>query len=131
MYCRRYRSAQRVTAIFAIFAMLFVALMPTVSRAVALINGDATMFQTLCASGSVKLVMVDARASDPAHQLAKHMESCGYCVAFGHDAALLPTPNSDDMPLMAYRHEMPARFYSAAPKLHAWSNSQARAPPLA
>jgi Protein of unknown function (DUF2946) len=120
---------KRITALLAIFAMLLVALMPTVSRAAALINGDATMLQALCTGGSTKYVVSDSLSSDPTHQIAKHMESCGYCIAFGDDAALLLTTISHTNSLTTFQHEMPARFYSAASKLHAWNNAQARAPP--
>jgi hypothetical protein len=130
MYRGRKRPTQRVIALLAMFAMLLVALMPTVSRAVTLINGDATVFQELCSGGGVKRVMTEASLADPAHQLAKHMESCGYCVAFGNDVAMLPIANTYATTLMALSQEMPAHFYRAAPKLHVWSNTQARAPPL-
>jgi hypothetical protein len=130
MYRGRKRPTQRVIALLAMFAMLLVALMPTVSRAVTLINGDATMFQDLCSGSGVKRVMTDASLADPAHQLAKHLESCGYCVAFGNDVAMLPIANTYATTLMALSHEMPARFCRATPKLHVWSNTQARAPPL-
>jgi hypothetical protein len=113
----------------AMFAMLLVALMPTISRATAAANGDAAMFQELCTSGRVKRVIDDAAANSPAHKLVQHLESCGYCIAFGHDAALPPPLRAEVAPLIAFVQEMPARFYSATPKRHAWSSVQARAPP--
>ena len=120
------RHSQRLGATLALFAMLLIAMMPTIARAIAIATGDGAMFQTICTHGAAKLVldpsMVDGDQSD-----VSNLDKCGYCTM--HQSLPFVALSVVSALHLHYTYELPERFYSAAAKSYAWNSAQARAPP--
>jgi hypothetical protein len=124
------RQLQRVCAALALFAILLVALMPTIARAVAAAKGESLMIQELCSAQGGKRLVLNVELDDALHGSATHLEKCGYCALLTQQP-IASNPNAATYaPLPKATQELPARFYNAAPKLHAWRTAQPRAPPL-
>ncbi|TAG69861.1 MAG: DUF2946 domain-containing protein, partial [Burkholderiales bacterium] len=103
--------------------------MPTVSRAIAAANGEILMVQELCAANGETRLVVDGSLDGGSHPSASHLEKCGYCSLLSHSPALADFSGCTSVLIDAPIAEKPARFYSAAPRLFAWTASLARAPP--
>ena len=123
------RSA-RLPLWLALVAMLALALLPTVSHALAFARGGAAWAE-VCTPQGMRLVAVDAaQAADngaPA-QAAGHLEHCPLC-ALGADAPPLPPAPPAALRLPVAGAEPPPLFLQAARTLHAWRSAQPRAPP--
>lgn len=113
----------------AILATLAMALMPTVSHALAHWRGQASWVEVCTTAGS-RLVALDAagEAQQPATSAAAHLEHCPYCAPSFGGVGLPPSPLT--LPLPAdLATEVPALFLQAPRTLHAWCSAQPRAPP--
>lgn len=112
----------------AVLAILFSALAPTVSHALAKADGDAN-FLILCTSNG-KLVQTPLPTDDgkaPA-SVKVAMEHCSFCTTHGAHAAL---PLAAALPQMtAGRAVYPPLFYLAPAPLAAWAAANPRAPPI-
>lgn len=110
-------------------AVLFGALAPTVSHALAAGGAAATL--EICSVDGYKLVHVtDAgNADEKAPATIKHgMEHCAFCATHGGSFAL-PAASSLVFAIDAGRDLYPALFYAAPRTPHAWSAANPRAPP--
>lgn len=115
----------------ALFAMLAMALLPTVSHAFAASRGQ-TSWTEVCTAQGVRIVAIDndgAASSESAPAPAsKHLQSCPFCApalgALGMPPAALYTPAP--RPTAAKPAAQPAQARSEA---LAWRNAQPRAPP--
>jgi hypothetical protein len=124
------RRAQRIAALIALAASLFFALMPTIARAIAATNGEGLMIQELCAANGETRLVVNGSLDGGGHSTANHLEKCGYCTLLSQSPVLADFADRVDVAITTPIAEKPARFYSAAPRLFAWTASLARAPPL-
>jgi hypothetical protein len=115
------RRPRRFVTWLALVAMLALALMPTLSHAMAQARG-ASVFDEICSSAGPKPV-------DPAQGVAfGHLDHCPFCHLQAQPFAPPPAPQA--LVLLPAAHEAPALFFSAARTLFAWRSAQPRAPPL-
>ena len=125
-----HRLAIRIPTWLALVAMLALALLPTVSHALAFARGGSAWAE-VCTPQGMRLVSVDAsQAVDTGApvQSAGHLEQCPLC-ALGADLPALPPALPDALPLPLGAAEMPALFLHAPRTLFAWRSAQPRGPP--
>lgn len=121
-----FRARQRALYLWiALLAMLFSALAPTVSHAIAASSPADAL--AMCSVNDGPLSGMD---KDKAPASLKHgMEHCAFCtVHSGGDA--LPTLPAVVLVLDRGRDVYPSLFYTAPQPLHAWSAAHPRAPPF-
>ena len=114
----------------ALVAMLALALLPTVSHALAFARGGAAWAE-VCTPQGMRLVSVDAaQAVDTGApvQAAGHLEHCPLC-ALGADLPALPPAPLAALPQPLGVAPMPALFLHAPRTLFAWRSAQPRGPP--
>ena len=113
----------RRAAWLALFAMLWLALAPTVVHAVEAAQGPMPWAQICTASGFKPAPGSPAEAAD-------HLKShCPFC-ALSQLGATLPPPPAAFVFLPDERaHEVPALFLQAPHTLHAWRHALSRGPP--
>lgn len=123
-------SIRSLAAWIACFAILFAALAPTISHALAASRGTSDLAE-VCSVGGAKLVSVsDGQADGSAPVPAKSFkfEHCAFCTTHGGSFALLPQMDSHiAAPAMPDSH--PKLFYLSPRPLPIWSAAQSRAPP--
>jgi uncharacterized protein involved in copper resistance len=120
----------------ALLAILFSALAPTVSHALAAGNkaastaADTLQLCTVNGYKMVKLAGADAGDSNSMPADAMHgMQHCAFCTIHG-SAAALPGAPAVALALDAGRDIYPPLFYRAPRALHTWSAANPRAPPF-
>lgn len=101
--------------------MLALALMPTVSRALAH-AGDADALGQVCSAGGA--LPADAPGGD-----AAHLDHCPLCVLQAHAWSLPPALPQPLAALPLGEAAAPRAFLSAPRTLFAWRAAQPRAPP--
>lgn len=116
----------------ALIAAIVLALVPTLSRALATQQGQAAWAE-VCTSSSLTVVTAnvpgDAREV-PGGAVVVHLDHCPFCI-LGANLPGLPTAPVE-LPMQASpTHAMPARLREAARMHHAWAHAPARAPPRA
>ena len=111
----------------ALVVMLALALLPTVSHALALQRGGSAWVE-VCTPQGMKLVAVDGSEAPAPLQAAGHLEHCPACVLQHIDAAPPPTPPAL-LPLPLEAAAVPPLFLHAPHTLHAWRTAQPRGPP--
>jgi hypothetical protein len=113
----------------AMLAILFSALAPTVSHALAAGAGSAVTLE-ICTVNGYKLVKVTDPGDSNVPATVKHgMEHCAFCVTSGGTLAL-PVSSSLVFSLDSGSDIYPPLFYAASHALHAWSAANPRAPPF-
>lgn len=116
----------------ALVAVLALALMPTLSHALAFARGDAIAWAEVCTPQGVKVVAVDGSDADaPVAPLniGQHLEHCPFCKLGSHDALpLWPALPAVAEPLPPGPF-LPPLWLQAPRTLHAWASAQPRAPP--
>jgi hypothetical protein len=111
----------------ALLAILFSALAPTVSHALAAANPAETV--QICTVDGYKLVQLPDADDGKAPLDLKHgMEHCAFCTLHGGGDAPLPHAVAA-LSLNPDRDTYPSLFYSAPRALHVWSVANPRAPP--
>ena len=123
-------SASRLPLWLALAAMLALALLPTLSHALAFARGGAAWAE-VCTPQGMRLVSVDtAQAADTGTpvQAAGHLEHCPLC-ALGADLPALPPAPPAALLLPLGAAAMPALFLHAPRTLFAWRSAQPRGPP--
>jgi Protein of unknown function (DUF2946) len=116
----------------ALVAALAMAVMPTLSRAMAFANGEDGWAQVCTAQGMKMVAVADlgtpADPSAPSSSGAS-LDHCKYCTASAGAAPLPAAPASVPVPL-AQASAAPAAFFHAPRTLFAWASAQPRAPPV-
>lgn len=112
----------------ACFAILLMALAPTISHAV---RGDApTGWAEICSVTGAKLISLDDTASSqPDSGEAQALAHCPYCSLHSSTPGMPPAPPAGLAP-MPLGFELPELFLLAPRTLFAWASAQPRAPPL-
>lgn len=111
----------------AMLAILFGALAPTVSHALAA-GQPADSSMMLCTVSGYQMIKAPADDSKaPAD--AKSMQHCAFCTLHG-GADALPAAPTLALVLSTGRDIYPPLFYSAPRSQHTWSAAQQRAPPF-
>lgn len=113
----------------AMLAILFSALAPTVSHALAA-QGSFAGFAEICTVNGVELVsLATGERQKPAdNALSHHMEHCAFCATHGGTFALLP-PLPVSFAVVGGHDLFPSLFYLAPTPLFSWSAAQPRGPP--
>ena len=118
-----------LTVWIAMLAILFSALAPSVSHALAA-RGSSDGFVEICTVNGVELVsLVTGERQKPVKDaLFHHMEHCAFCATHGGTFALLP-PVALTLAVVGGHDLFPSLFYLAPTPLFAWSAAQPRGPP--
>lgn len=119
----------RLAVWLALAAMAAVALLPTLSHALArAAGGGSSAFTEVCTPQGTKLVaLADGQAAPDSALL--QLEHCSWCTAALGDLAPPPLAWHQDGPV-AGAGFVPALFLQAPHTLHAWASAQPRAPPV-
>lgn len=114
----------------ACLAILFAALAPSISHALAAAAG-ADRVEICTVDGTKTVVLQTATKKMPAKDGASHhMEHCAYCVSNAVDTALPPAPATVFAPHGGHG-AFPALFYASPSPLFCWTAGTPRAPPAA
>ncbi len=116
----------------ALVAVLAMALLPTVSHALAHGQGTGTTWAEVCTPQGMKMVAVDVEDAAPGSagsaQPGSHLEHCPYCTGSVTPPGLPPSTFS--LPYFDPRAGLvPPLFLQAPHTLFAWRSAQPRAPP--
>ncbi len=113
----------------ACFAILFAALAPSISHAIAARHGGAATWAEICTTGGAKLLKTgDATPSSPDGAKLLHLEHCAFCVT--HAGADGPPPSAGFvLPIVGGVSIAPTLFYQSPRPLFIWTSAQSRAPP--
>lgn len=129
---QRLRLNTRRLAWLALVAVLAMALVPTLARALAHGQGASTQWVEVCTAQGMKMVPVAAAQAQesqaPEASPLSQLEHCPMC-ALGHLCAGPPAALPAPLPAAAARL-VPARFLHAPRTLHVWRASQPRGPPF-
>lgn len=117
---------RRGAAWLAFLAILFAALAPSVSRAMAPAGGSG--WAEICTMQGAKFVKVADDDGLPSGDNAQHLEHCPFCFT-QHDAVGLPPTPAPLLHPAAASTIYPPLFYQAPRRLFIWSAAQSRAPP--
>jgi len=109
----------------AIFAMLGLALAPTVSHALAA-SGPGNPWAEICSVAGGKVVVADATGSEA--EAGSHLGHCPLCGQLG-SAPALPMAESSGSFAVDGADFLPALFAQSPSPLFAWAAAQPRAPP--
>ena len=103
--------------------LVMAALVPSLSRAAALVQGDTAPWSVVCAAPAAGVDLVAAPVE------ARHLlEHCPLCMLQADGLGLPPHVRPLVAPAAPGR-SVPWLFLRAPRPLHAWSSAQARAPP--
>jgi len=114
----------------ACIAMLFAALAPSMSQAMAVMPGST--WTEICGMGGTQFVKVTSAAGDvfdPTPSDVAHVDHCPLCATHADSFALPPTAGYF-VPLIDTRETHPFLFFQSPQPLAIWHLAQARAPPL-
>lgn len=114
----------------ALLAVLFSALAPSVSHALAA-SSPLDGLAEICTVNGVKTVKLSLADGDqPAPKsLAHHFEHCPYCMSHG-GAPALPPANAGTVAVLTGHDTYPPLFYHAPRSLYSWAAANPRAPPV-
>jgi hypothetical protein len=127
-----FRTAQlRRTCWLALFAILALALLPTISHALALARGGEGGWAAICTPAGVQQVAGDTAGAAPASPAGAmaHFGQCPFC-SLGADAPLLPPAPSSLAIAPGAAVAVPAPSLSGPRARFAWGGAQPRGPPL-
>ncbi len=120
------RHHQRLATWVTLFTLVLTLLAPTVSRAMAYVQGEVAPWGVIC---SVDDKTMSEQSRNPSAPVAHVLDQCPYC-SLQSDATGLPPAAMAQVVPSVLAHAVPALFLRAPRTLHAWSSAQARAPPL-
>ena len=120
---------RRNIAWLALVAMLALALLPTVSHALAFAQGGKSAWAEICTPQGMKVVAVESAPGDEGTSVAAHLEHCPYCAQAATTLGMPPAPAAVAALALA-AIEPPASFLNAPRTLFAWAAAQPRAPPF-
>ncbi len=109
----------------AMLAVLFSALAPTVSHALAASSATPSVLLEMCTVDGTK--SADGSKQAPSDSM-QGMEHCAYCLTHASTPAL-PPPAVAGFAVIGGHDLYPALFYSAPQPLHTWSAAKPRGPP--
>lgn len=123
-------SKQRLAvAWFAMLSILFGALAPTVSHAMATVQPLTEEVQVCTMGGMVTIVLSKAQSEKSPAPVQDHMfKHCAYCSVHG-GAVPAPPVAAFVLPVIPQSTLYPPLFYRSAAPLFAWTVSLSRAPP--
>ncbi|WP_158598057.1 DUF2946 domain-containing protein [Noviherbaspirillum saxi] len=113
------------------FAILLVALVPSISHALALKNASSPRLTEVCTSFGIKQLKLPAEEATKPFSTVKHdqhFEDCPFCRIDGDTPVLPPVSALVRLTTIA-SFPQPFLFYQAPQRLFAWTPAQSRAPP--
>lgn len=120
---------RRNIAWLALVAMLAMALLPTVSHALAFAQNGKSTWAEICTPQGMKVVAVATAPGDEGAPAAAHLEHCPYCAQTATMLGMPPAPAAlAAFPVAGI--EPPALFLHAPRTLFVWVAAQPRAPPF-
>lgn len=119
---------RRLAAWITCLAILFAALAPSISQAMAASSGGA--WTEICSAAGITLVKVADGRGDPvdAPASSSHLEHCPFCATHPSAVDLLPG-SLWSIPLLKGRDTHPSLFFQSPTPLAIWTLAQSRAPP--
>lgn len=117
----------RRTTWLALLAMLALALLPAISRAVVAAQGGGDWVEVCSVKGTRWVSMSTGEEGEPA--LKPLSEACPYCQLQTEQPGLPPVPAPDWRAPEAV-HEQPPAFWQAPRLLAIWRRASTRGPPL-
>lgn len=120
-------TSRRISTWIALWAMVALTLIPSISRAWTALNSPSDWVEVCTAQGARWVSLTDSREPQP--EAPATAEHCAYCQLQGHALALPPT--SAGLVLMVDFDEIPPLFYGAPYQLEVWRTAAARGPPVA
>jgi hypothetical protein len=117
----------RPLAWVALFALLGMALAPTISKS---LFGPKALFGQVevCTVDGMKLVTLDDQGAPSQPDVHPHSGDCPFCGLQG--PAFLPSVDQTPVEVAATTQLLPPRFYRASRPLFAWASARSRAPPF-
>jgi Protein of unknown function (DUF2946) len=120
----------------ALVAILALALLPTLSHALAFVQGGSNWAEICTPQGAKRIALADDGSAltttdineDSRALGAMHLQHCPLC-ALSTDAPVLPPAAPAALPLAITSASPPAAFLHAPHTLHAWRSAQPRGPP--
>jgi Protein of unknown function (DUF2946) len=129
---RKLLAGRRAVARIALIAMLFNALMPVLSPAIAGSGARSEWLAEVCHTDGTQLVLMGANpASDNGGQLPDGRSkptSCPYCCSHASSIAV-PSPGTDTFAVFGGADSLPTLYYRSPRPLFSWSQANPRAPP--
>ena len=124
------RRRRQAFAWFALVAMLALALLPTVSRAMAFAQGGGGAWAEVCTpQGMVRVALDDAPGATPAPaQAGSMLDHCHFCGLASQAAGMPPAPPLLP-PVQTADSLVPPLWLQAPHTLFAWRSAQPRGPP--
>jgi hypothetical protein len=136
---RRFLKRRRLGIWIACFAILMNALAPSISHAMALMNGTASLVE-VCTVDGTRYVSTDVAADPDVHvqaaslpgkatvDLVHDMQHCPFC--YTHAASFaLPVAFAVPLAITAGHDVFPPLFYQSPKPLFSWSRPHPRGPP--
>jgi len=124
------RQTRRFATWIAFIAMLFAALAPSVSHALAAAGKANPLWTEICSADGARFAKHDG-ASDSSSQENKSsiaFEHCPYCLTHGGSVGLPPSLPFH-LPVITASFSLPFLFYQSSRPLFVWASPQSRAPP--
>ncbi|MFL6657246.1 MAG: DUF2946 domain-containing protein [Massilia sp.] len=124
------RITRRCAAWIACLAMLFAALAPSISHAMAASRGDG--WAEICSAAGVKYIkanVIQSTTVDPVTEQTVHLEHCPFCATHAGSFALLPPVSGISIPVLDLPDSHPPLFFQSPRPLAVWTSAQSRAPP--
>jgi hypothetical protein len=122
---------QRFSAWLACFAILLASLAPSISHALAAVDGSTSLFDEICTASGIKSVKpgdaLKSKISSPA-QNNLHFEHCPFCSSHANTTGL-PLSVEFQLPVLIGHDLRPVLFYQSPRSLFIWAAAQSRAPP--
>ena len=113
-------------------AVMLSAIAPTISHASRAVRGVDLEYVSICTTSGMKWLDVKtgeiSDSTPSAAEVAIQADRCECCLT--QPLALIPNLFNEVHMLSITRSDMPFLFYHAPAKLHAWSQSIPRAPPV-
>jgi hypothetical protein len=124
-----FRQTRRITTWLAAMAILFAALAPSISHALASAGKLSPTWMEICsAEGSKAFKGDDAGGATQKKNSSVGFEHCPYCTVHGGSVGLPPTAGFT-LPAFSGSFPLPSLFYQAPRPLFIWAAAQSRAPP--
>lgn len=114
----------------ACIVVLFAALAPSVSHALASAGKASSLWMEICSADSVKFAKQDSAigSSSQENKSSIEFEHCPYCLPHGASVGLPPS-SSFNLPVLTGSFPLPSLFYQSPRPLFIWAGAQSRAPP--
>lgn len=128
-----FRQTKRITTWLAAMAILFAAIAPSISHALASVGKLSPTWMEICSAEGSKVFKSDdaggvSQQKTQQKNSSAGFEHCPYCTLHGGSVGLPPTAGFT-LPVFSCSFPLPSLFYQAPRPLFIWAAAQSRAPP--